>query len=634
MIAFENFKEINNLPTLVEKQKAWLKDYEGFGYSIAFNGIHEVKWKTNPRHYFDKVFDSDINCIKELKNRTRIEFDDKNKEGEKDKEKIKENIKKTIKILKDKGIGFIQSSHQGASDYLWVEFNRNLKDKEKEAFLVWISPEGSEVDLNFASSKKVFPVLFATHWKYSFRQEVPIDYFEGEKVDYDKLKINIKGKVEIIKKKTRSFEYITGIKKASQIFKLGEQTKKFEEIQPLFYDRSGIFWLWNSEKFFWEIVDEIDLLNMIEEATGKDVITSKNRTEIINSLKQLGRKRIPKPIKSNWIQFKDKIYDLESEKSLTATPEYFVTNPIPWEVSGISLTPNIDKIFEQWVGKDYVQTLHEIIAYCLLPSYPIHRIFCFIGSGLNGKSKFLELLRKFVGNKNCCSTELDTLISSRFEITRLHKKLVCQMGETNFNEISKTSILKKLSGGDLIGYEYKNKDPFEEINYAKILIATNNLPTTTDKTIGFYRRWAIIDFPNQFSEKKDILEEIPEEEFSNLATRCIITLNQLLEKREFHKEGSIEERTKKYEDHSNPIEKFMKEFTEEDVNGFIWKFEFIKKLNDWCKKNKYREFSDVVLGKIMKQKDFFIIQRDTDFLLDGQTKKLRAWSGIKWRVSE
>jgi len=36
------------------------------------------------------------------------------------------------------------------------------------------------------------------------------------------------------------------------------------------------------------------------------------------------------------------------------------------------------------------------------------------------------------------------------------------MGETNFNEMSKTSIIKKLTGGDLIGFEYKNKNPFNE----------------------------------------------------------------------------------------------------------------------------------------------------------------------------
>ena len=291
----------------------------------------------------------------------------------------------------------------------------------------------------------------------------------------------------------------------------------------------------------------------------------------------------------------------------------------------------MDKIFEEWVGKKYIKTLYEILAYCLIPDYPIHRLFCFIGEGMNGKSCFLRLLKKFVGEENVTSTELDILLNSRFEITKLHKKLVCQMGETNFAEMSKTSIIKKLTGQDTIGFEYKNKNPFDEVNYAKILIATNNLPTTTDKTIGFYRRWLIIDFPNRFSEKKDILEEIPDEEYECLAVKSLEILNDLLKEKKFHNEGDIESRMKKYEDHSDPLSKFMKEYVEEDLEGSIWKFEFEKRLNQWCKENRFRQISEVVIGKKMKEKGIEQSQKRTDWLIEGRSKMLRAWSGIKWK---
>jgi len=79
------------------------------------------------------------------------------------------------------------------------------------------------------------------------------------------------------------------------------------------------------------------------------------------------------------------------------------------------------------------------------------------------------------------------------------------------------------------------------------------------RQFGFYRRWLIIDFPNQFSEKKDILADIPNEEYECLTIKCLMILKDLLEKKEFHNEGSIEERTKKYEDHSDPLEKFIKD---------------------------------------------------------------------------
>lgn len=423
------------------------------------------------------------------------------------------------------------------------------------------------------------------------------------------------------------------IKQASQVFSPKGQAKIFVDIQPLFFDKNQMWWLWNANLFKWEIVDEIDILNMIADSTGEDIISPKNRTLILNSLKQEGRKKIPKPIKETWIQFKDEIIDIITGEKYKASPEYFTTNPLPYKLhqENLEATPNMDRIFEEWVGKEHVRTLYEILAYCMMPDYPINRLFAFLGSGLNGKSKFLELLRKFIGVENCCTTELDTLLTSRFEITRLHKKLVCMMGETNFNEMTKTSILKKLTGGDLIGFEYKNKNPFDEKNYAKILIATNNLPSTTDKTIGFYRRWMIIDFPNQFSEAKDILLDIPEEEYESLGLKCCMILREVLKERKFTNEGSIEERTEKYEAKSNFLDKFIKEFTENDFNSHISCSDFYKKFSSWCKENRHRDMSEMSVSINMKkigieqQKIYF------NWMYDGKGGHARCWVGIKWK---
>jgi len=413
-----------------------------------------------------------------------------------------------------------------------------------------------------------------------------------------------------------------------------ELIKKLLIIQPLYYDEGKLWWAWKKEDYKWGIVDEIDILNFVKELSYYDTINSKERTEMLEALKQEGRKNIPKPIKLTWIQFKDEIIDFQTGKHFKATPDYFVTNPIPWELHNNKFeeTPIIDRIFEEWVGKEHVKTLYQIIAYCLVPDYPIHRLFCLIGAGLNGKSCFLRLLKKFVGRENITSTELDILLSSRFEITRLHKKLVCVMGETNFAEMSKTSIIKKLTGQDTIGFEYKNKNPFEDNNYAKILIATNNLPTTTDKTIGFYRRWCIIDFPNTFSEEKDILDEIPDEEYQSLALKSLSILKDLLKDRKFHKEGTVEERAKKYEEKSNPLDKFWKDNIIEDFEYHIFKYDFKEKLKSWCKENRFREISDITVAQFMKDKNIETKQIQASWeTKEGVKPILRAWICIKWR---
>lgn len=408
------------------------------------------------------------------------------------------------------------------------------------------------------------------------------------------------------------------------------------DVQPYFYDSSKMWWLWNNELFKWEIKDDKDILIVVSKNSDANTVNSKEKNEIIEAMQQLGRGKIPKEIKKTWIQFKDTIVDYETGEEFKATPEYFVTNPIPFGLHEERYieTPIMDKIFEEWVGKEYVKTLYEIISYCLIPNYPIHRLFCFIGEGMNGKSCFLRLLKIFIGKDNITSTELDSLLHSRFEITKLHKKLVCVMGETNFAEMSKTSVIKKLTGQDTIGYEYKNKNPFDDVNYAKILIATNNLPTTTDKTIGFYRRWLIIDFPNRFSEKKDILNDIPQEEYEILTIKSLKILKDLMDKKSFHNEGTIEDREKKYEEKSNPFDKFWSENIIEDINVDISKKKFKEKLDSWCKENRFRLLSEVTISKHMKDKEIETTRLTMTWIDVGYGKekpRYWGWSGIKFK---
>jgi len=420
----------------------------------------------------------------------------------------------------------------------------------------------------------------------------------------------------------------------SNYFGKRDLAEQIIKIQPLFYDNNKIWWSWNNQKYKWEIIDETDVLLFVKKLSRFNTIKSKEKTEILEALKQEARTRKPKEIKPTWIQFKDTIFDIKNGEKFKATPKYFATNPLPYKLHQDKLesTPIMDKIFKEWVGKDYVKTLYEILAFCMLPDYPINRLFCFIGVGMNGKSKYLELLEKFIGRDNVCTTDLDILMNSRFEITKLHKKLVCQMGETNFNEMSKTSKIKKLTGGDLIGFEYKNKTPFEDKNYAKILIATNNLPTTTDKTLGFYRRWMIIDFPNRFSEQKDILKDIPEEEYESLSLKCTIILHDLLEKREFHNEGTVEERMKRYESKSDFLQNYIEEFVDRtDANGYITKHDFYVKFSSWCKEQRHREIAENTLGKKMKEKEIEGVKRTFDWLNDGKGGRIYVWEGIKWK---
>ena len=414
-----------------------------------------------------------------------------------------------------------------------------------------------------------------------------------------------------------------------QQFSIPKIVNEFLDVIPIYYDKNKIFWVWDLEKCIYIMMDETDILVLLSNTysiTG--LHKSKLQTEFLNALKIESRRRKPKDPLPEWIQFGTMIYDLKTNEEFNADAKTFFTNTLPFLPSKNSNTPMLDKLFTEWVGIENVDLLYQIIAYCCYRDYPIHHLFCFIGSGSNGKSTFLDIVTKFVSRDNCTSVSLDKLMSNNFASSNLYKKLVCQMGETNFNTMSRTELLKKLTGNDMIDFEFKNKNPFIDKSYAKILISTNTLPETTDDTDGFHRRWVNIDFPNRFTGDMNILEYIPENEFNNLSRKVIEILPKLLYERKFYNIGSIDDRRKKYKDKSNPLPKFLSEYTTDDVNGTIPKWEFKQRFNDYLIQNNLRQRTDTEIGSRMKE---LYEEHKSAYNTDEGTKYVRSWIGLSWK---
>lgn len=412
-----------------------------------------------------------------------------------------------------------------------------------------------------------------------------------------------------------------------------EMAKRFIQTQPVFYTPQKIWWMWNFEKKCWEMVDEIDLLNEMNKVVNLQLFKNTVKTEILNALKMAGRKNTPKPAPKTWIQFRDKICDVRTSVVFEAAPEYFITNPIPWKLGEKTDTPNIDRLFREWVEPEFVETLYEILAYCMLSDYPIHRVFCLNGEGRNGKGTYLHILTKLIGEHNVCSTDFEILTTNRFESSKLYKKLMCQMGEINSSIFKRTSLLKKLTGADLIGYEMKGKNGFDDYNYAKLIIATNKLPESTDKTVGFYARWMIVDFNNRFKENPNLLDCIPEEEYCSLSTKCLQVLRKLLVRGEFSNEGEISERAKRYEERSSPIREFLRENCEVGVVYSVPFWRIYKEYVAFLSQRGFRIATKMELSRLLQAKNF-LTKRVHYEKEDGTKSTYKVVEGIRLVLDE
>ena len=403
--------------------------------------------------------------------------------------------------------------------------------------------------------------------------------------------------------------------------------------KPIIYDKYKIWWAWNSKQNRWIMVDETDIsisFNSVFKLESNS-FKSSIKTAIINALKDSARIFYTDKIKEldkNKVVFKNYIYDVTTKEKTINDYTIFSTNPIPYNIVDEDCeTPKIDELFSQWVGKDNSQLLYEIIGYCMLADYPIHRAFCLIGRGRNGKSKFLEIVARVIGEYNLTASDLNSLSKNIFESASLYKKLACIIGETDFNLMADTSLFKRITGQDRIGAQFKNKPKFEFVNYAKILIATNNLPITLDKTDAFYARWIIVDFPNQFDGTKDILKEIPEDEYGKLANKCLRYLSNVLITGKFYNEGNINDKAKIYEEKSNPLQMFIDKNCTENINGNIYVYEFYDRLCTYLNENGYRLMSKVTVSQAMKTMNFEL-GKEYDKVAN---KEYRCYYGLKWK---
>jgi P4 family phage/plasmid primase-like protien len=341
--------------------------------------------------------------------------------------------------------------------------------------------------------------------------------------------------------------------------------KDLQSVRPIYFDNSRTLWVWNSEEGIYELKDETDLLVRLREMLGGSdyaIYDPRFRSQFHEAIKVTGRERNLAPPGSNIIQFNDGCIDISTGERFNSDPSKLYVAKIPHNIGESEETPIIDALFESWVGKDWVRTLLEYCAYCMYDGYPIHVIFTLIGSGRNGKGQFMAMLERLIGKENVTSTDLEILGSAsngRFESAKLYKKKLCLMGETNFEALRNTALLKQLSGNDTVRGEFKLMNCFDFVNTAKITIASNSLPPTHDKTDGFYRRWLIIDFFNSFPEGKPVVDTIPEQEYENMCRKCIRVLKELLEVGKFTNQGTVEERMARYEAKSTPVTRFIEE---------------------------------------------------------------------------
>lgn len=200
------------------------------------------------------------------------------------------------------------------------------------------------------------------------------------------------------------------------------------------------------------------------------------------------------------INLKNTRFDIRSGKCLEFTPEAIEFDRIPVTYDPSAYCADLDKMLNRVFqgDREVINLFEEMIGACLIKHNRYQKAFMLYGSGSNGKSTILDLVKRFLGPRNYASMALEK-VTERFSVAELENKLANIGDDIDNVAIKDTGTLKKLFAGNSIQVERKGERPFTIEPYATHIYSANSIPRSFDKSDGFYRRWLFIPFNARFS---------------------------------------------------------------------------------------------------------------------------------------
>ncbi len=240
------------------------------------------------------------------------------------------------------------------------------------------------------------------------------------------------------------------------------------------------------------------------------------RSEVLDYIKILTTIRSDEiPVYEYIINVKNGRLDVRTRELLPFDPEAYDFIQLPVVYDPDAYCADVDKVLNKVFksNRQVIDLFEEMIGYLLIKNCRFRKGFIFYGSGANGKSTILNMLKKFLGDDNIATVELKKL-NEPFMAAELEHKLANIGDDIDAKEITDTGTIKKLFTGESMTVQRKFQQPFILKNYAKMIFSCNTLPRILDKSYGMYSRLVLIPFTAVFSPDDDDYDPFIEEKIT------------------------------------------------------------------------------------------------------------------------
>lgn len=343
------------------------------------------------------------------------------------------------------------------------------------------------------------------------------------------------------------------------------------------------------------------------------------RAEVMAYLDILIRENTP-AAPANMIAFRNGLYDVYTDEFVPFTHDHVITNKIEWDYNPQAYWDSTDEVLNNIACDDPAirSLLEEMIGYCLFRRNELGKAFILTGSGSNGKSTFLNMLKTMLGRRNLSVLDLKKL-GDRFSTVMLFGKLANIGDDISDEFVTDAAEFKKIVTGETIDAEQKGQPKFDFEPYVKLIFSANNIPRIGKgrDSSAILRRLVIVPFNAKFDDKNPNFKPFigdslkGQESMEYMIQLGIQGLKRVLTNRKFTSSQKVQDELDEFEETNNPILGFFKDCENEDFNieGEPTN-KVYKRYQEYCIANSLTPLSNGEFSKqVKKHFDFVIVDK-------------------------
>jgi len=290
-----------------------------------------------------------------------------------------------------------------------------------------------------------------------------------------------------------------------------------------------------------------------------------------------------------------KAYRSDNDAIRPIEPEDYALAKLPVKYDPEQEYKKWESFVSQVVESEKQQAIQEYVGYTLhVGEMPFNRALLCVGSGANGKSTFLNVVRTLLGEENTESKPVHKFDHEN-AVADLYGTIANIDADLSEGSLSKRGVamFKRLVGDDRVDGRHLYEDSFSFKPTAKHLYACNQVPDVTkivsDDDTAFWRRWLIVQFPTYIppSEQNPTLEaELTRDDaLSGILNWAIDGWGRLMESGTFTNIETTAETRARWQSWGDSTDEFLTQCVEHDpeapniTTGEAWQI-----YREWCRR--------------------------------------------------